>query len=187
MRVIYATRPRYSSTSILCIIMIVQWIVIHGIMLFLPLGGYIEFEIDSQMCSISLFRYSVTWYMTSVIYLPPFNIIVFVYIRLAIISKKSRSRGASISFRNSLRELSVIKRMILVLFIFSVSSVPYTIYSILALIDKSLLPVYYYRIIMCFNALALAIASNTILLQSTHVRQTIINFILMKNNRRVHP
>jgi len=121
------------------------------------------------------------------IYLPPYNIIAFVYIRLAILSKKSRIRAANVSIRNARRELAVIKRMLLVFFIFSVSGAPYTIYSILAVINKSILPVYYYRIITCFNTIALAIASNTILLQSTSVRKTIVSFIMMRDSRHVFP
>jgi hypothetical protein len=96
MRVIYPFQPRYSSITTICTIIIVQWIILHGIMLLLPLGSYIEFDVGSQMCSVLLVRYWIIWSMTILIYSPPYNIIAFVYIRLAIFSKKTRMRGTSI-------------------------------------------------------------------------------------------
>ena len=186
-RVMYAVQSRYLSMKTLCIMMIIQWTIIHGTMLLLPLGGFIEFDTESQICSVALTRYWTIWLVTAFVYTPPFNVIAFVYIRLAIFSRHSRKRAAGVTFNNAHRELQLIKRMLILLFIFSVCGAPYSILSMIALFNKDLLPVYHYRIITCCNAIALAIASNTILWQSVSVRQTMMKFIFRKNNQRIHP
>ena len=183
----YSARPHFSSMKTMFTIMILQWVIIHGMMLFLPLGNFIDFDIESQMCTVSLFSRSIIWLVTGFVYLPPCKIIAFVYIRLAILSRDSRIRAANVIVNNSHRELQLIKGMLLVLSIFAISGVPYSIFAILALFKKNLLPVYYYRIITCFNAVALAIGSNIIFWQNMSVRKTIIHFLLQKNNQHIHP
>lgn len=186
-RVMYAAQSQYSSMKTLCIIMIIQWTIIHGTMLLLPLGGFIEFDTESQICSVALSRYWTIWLVTIFVYIPPFKIIAFVYIRLAIFSRQSRKRTVGVTFKNARRELQLIKRMLLLFSIFCVCGAPYSIFAMIALFNKNLLPVYHYRIITCCNAMALAIASNIILWQSISVRQTIMKFIFRKNTQRIHP
>ena len=185
--VMYAVRPQYGSMRTLLIIMIVQWLIIHGAMLVLPLRNMIDFDIESQMCSVSLVRYWTIWLMSIFVYAPPWNIIAFVYLRLAIFSRQSRMRAGNATLNNARRELQLIQRMFLVLTIFSVCALPYTMFAIIALFNPSLLPVYHYRIITCFNATALAIASNIILWQSVSVRQILTNVIMLRKNRRIQP
>jgi hypothetical protein len=187
LRVMYPAKARYSSVRLLCVMILVEWILTHGLMLFLPLGNFIHFEINSGMCFVPLSDYRIIWLMTIFIYMPPFNLIACVYLRLALFVKRSRTRSFVVNTVNARRELELIKRMVLVLSIFSVSAIPYSIYAILAFAKESILPIYQYRIIVLFNAMALAVASITILLQTSTVRQTIVSRIISREKHRVQP
>ena len=187
MRVMHPGKPRYSSVRLLSAMILVQWVLMHGLMLFLPLGNSIQFDLNSRMCFVPLSNYRIIWLMTIFIYMPPFNIISYVYLRLALFIKRSRTRLSVVNTLNARRELELIKRMVLVLSIFSVSAAPYSIYAILAFVKENILPIHHYRIITLFNAMALAVASITILLQSSTVRQAIVSRIISREKRRVQP
>ena len=189
MRVIHAAHPQYTSLVVICTMIGVQWLAIHAVMLILPLGHFIQLEADSHLCSVSFSHYTIIWFMAAFVYMPAVNIITFVYIRLVLFTRRSRTRvlPAPLSSFNARRELSVIKRLMTVLLIFSVSGLPYTIYSILALIDSNSLPSYHYRLVTGFNTVALAIGSSAILLQTADVRRSIVVLIRMRQERRVHP
>ena len=177
MRVIYASQPQYTSTTVICTMIGVQWLVIHGVMLILPLGHFIQLETNSHLCSVSFSHYTIIWFFAVFVYMPAVNIVTFVYIRLVLFTRRSRNRvlPALLSNFNARRELSVIKRLMTVLLIFSVSGLPYTIYSILAVIDSGSLPIYHYRLV------------SAILLQTGDVRGSIVALSRMRNSRRVHP
>lgn len=184
MRVIHSATPRYSSFQVMAIIIVIQWILIHGIMLTLPLSNVIDYDSNSHICFIRLTRYAALWLLTGFIYTPAYNIITYVYIRLVFYLKKSRERALAANASNARRELQLIKRMLLVLFIFSVSAVPYNIFAIIALFRADLLWLHHYRIIMLFNCIALALASITIFLQSDDVQKIVpIGRIRCKKHR----
>ena len=187
MRVIYPAKPRFSSVRLIFAMIITQWVLIHGLMLFLPLGNFIQFELNSQMCFVPLSNYPIIWLMAIFIYMPPFNLISYVYMRLAWFIKSSRTQSSIANTINARRELQLVKRMIIILSIFAVSAAPYSIYAVLAFAKENLLPIDHYRIITLFNAMALAVASITILLQSSDVRQTIVAYIMRRDTRRVRP
>ena len=143
--VVYPTHLFWQSARCQFILICLAWIISFVCSLEFLLRGEIIYNVDNQACFIPFgFSFSIN-YMIFTVYLFPFSILIFIYIKLVrYVKKMSRRAMSAFTLSRARRQLILVRRTVILVMILLAFGIPYVILVIISFFTA--LPKYYFRI-----------------------------------------